>query len=79
MNDLYERGVARIRLICADGLKGLDRVISEVFLGTRLQRCFIHHMKRNILNDVRNEDKGDVADDLRQVFRLETGIAVEHA
>ena len=72
LNDLYERGVSKIGLICADGLKGLDDVISEVFPGTSLQRC-ITHLKRNILSDVRNGDKGDVADDLRQVFRTETG------
>lgn len=27
------------------------------------------HLKRNILNDVRNDDKVDLADNLRQVFR----------
>ncbi|WP_298075064.1 transposase [uncultured Bacteroides sp.] len=37
LNDLYERGVSRIGLVCADGLKGLDDVISEVFSGTGLQ------------------------------------------
>ena len=68
LNDLYERGVSRLGLVCADGLKGLDDVVSEVFSGTSLQRCTTH-LKRNILSDVRNGDKGDVADDLRQVFR----------
>ena len=68
LNDIYERGVEKIGLICADGLKGLEDVISEVFAGTKLQRCTTH-LKRNIISDVRNGDKGDVADDLRQVFR----------
>ncbi len=68
LNDLYERGVEKIGLICADGIKGLEDVISEVFTGTKLQRCTTH-LKRNILSDVRNGDKGEVADDLRQVFR----------
>lgn len=39
---------------------------------TKLQRC-ITHLKRNILSDVRNRDKGDVAGDLRHVFRTEGG------
>ncbi len=79
LNDLYERGVSKIGLICADGLKGLDDVISEVFPGTSLQRCTTH-LKRNILSDVRNGDKGDVADDLRQVFRTgDRNYTVEQA
>ena len=38
LKDLYGRGVGRIGLICADGLRGLEDVISEVFPGTKLQR-----------------------------------------
>lgn len=43
------------------GLKGLEDVISEVFAGTKLQR-YTTHLKRN-------GDKGEVADDLWQMFR----------
>lgn len=68
LNDLYERGVGKIGLVCANGLKALEDVISDVFPGTKLQRCATH-LKRNIISDVRNGDKGDVAEDLRQVFR----------
>ena len=42
LNALYERGVGRIGLICDDGLKGLEDVISDVFPGTKLQRCTTH-------------------------------------
>ena len=79
LNDLQGRGVGKIGLICADGLKGLEDVISEVFPGTKLQRCTTH-LKRNILSDVRNGDKGDVAEDLRQVFRTgDRNYTVEQA
>ena len=79
LNDLRERGVCRIGLICADGLRGLEDVISEVFPGTKLQRCTTH-LKRNIISDVRNGDKGDVAEDLRQVFRTgDRNYTVEQA
>ena len=57
-----------IGLICAAGLKGLEVVISTVFPGTPLQRCTMH-LTRNLLGRVRNGDKGEVAEDLRQVFR----------
>ena len=71
---LYTKG-----LICADELRGLEDVISEVFPGTKLQRCTTH-LKRNIISDVRNGDKGDVAEDLQQVFRTgDRNYTVEQA
>ncbi|EDY97281.1 putative transposase, Mutator family [Phocaeicola plebeius DSM 17135] len=68
LHDLYERGVGKIALVCADGLKGLEDVISEVFSGAKLQRCTAH-LKRNILSDVRNGNKGDVVEGLRHISR----------
>jgi len=38
------------------------------FWNTTLQRCVIH-LKRGMLNRVRHGDKGQLADDLREVFR----------
>ena len=55
-------------LVCADGLAGLGDVISAVFPGTPLQRC-TSHLKYNLLSSVRNGDKGELVEDLRQVFR----------
>lgn len=79
LHDLYERGVGKIGLICADGLKGFEDVISEVFPGTKLQRCTTH-LKSNILSNVRNGDKGDVAEDLRHIFRTgDRNYTVEQA
>lgn len=49
-------------------LKGLEDVISAVFPETPLQRCTAH-LKRNLLSSVRNDNKGKLAEDLRQVFR----------
>ena len=68
LTELQERGIRKIGLVCADGLKGLEDVISAVFPGTPLQRCTTH-LKRNLLSCVRNGDKGELAEDLRQVFR----------
>ena len=44
---LKERGVQRVGLMVADGIKGLDTVIGEKFPGTPLQRC-VTHLKRNM-------------------------------
>lgn len=65
------RGIGRIGIICADGFRELEDVISEVLPGTKLQRCTTH-LKLNIISDVRNSDKGDVAEDLRKEFRRGT-------
>ena len=50
---LQERGVQRIGLVVADGIKGLDTVVGECFPGTPLQRC-VSHLKRNIYAKVRH-------------------------
>jgi len=79
LTELQERGVRKIGLVCADGLKGLEDVISAVFPGTPLQRCTTH-LKRNLLSCVRNGDKGELAEDLRQLFRTgDRSYTVERA
>lgn len=79
LTELQERGVRKIGLVCADGLKVLEVVISAVFPGTPLQR-YTTHLKRNLLSCVRNGDKGELAEDLRQVFRTgDRSYTVERA
>lgn len=62
------RGVEKIGLIVADGLKGLDTAVGDPFPNVPLQRCTTH-LKRNLLGKVRHGDKMSLADDLRDVFR----------
>lgn len=79
LTELQERGVRKIGLVCADELKGLEDVVSAVFPGTPLQRCTTH-LKRNLLSCVRNGDKGEPAEDLRQLFRTgDRSYTVERA
>ena len=42
---LQGRGVQRIGLVVADGIKGLDTVVGECLPGMPLQRC-VTHLKR---------------------------------
>lgn len=62
------RGLERIGLMVADGIKGLDSVVGEKFPGTPLQRC-VTHLKRNLFAKVRYGDKAALAADLRDIFR----------
>ena len=50
------RGVEKIGLIVADGLKGLDTAVGAPFPNVPLQRCTTH-LKRNLLGKVRHGDK----------------------
>jgi len=65
---LKERGVKNIGLLVADGIKGLEDVLADAFPGTPLQKC-VTHLKRNMFSKVRHGDKGQLAADLRDVFR----------
>ncbi|HEY0667873.1 MAG TPA: IS256 family transposase [Sphingobacteriaceae bacterium] len=67
-NELRDRGLERIGLMIADGLKSLDYALSSVFPGTPLQRC-VTHLKRNVLAKVKTFDRIEIANDLREVFR----------
>lgn len=65
---LKDRGLERIGLIVADGIKGLDTIVGEKFPSTPLQRC-VTHLKRNLFAKVNYGDKGALAADLRDIFR----------
>jgi len=65
---LKERGVQRTGLVVADGLPYLEDALAEAFPDADLQKCTTH-LKRNLLNRVRHGDKGEMAEDLREVFR----------
>lgn len=65
---LKDRGLQRVGLMVADGIKGLDTVVGEKFPGTQLQRC-VTHLKRNMFAKVRHGDKAALAADLRDIFR----------
>lgn len=67
-DSLKDRGLLRVGLMVADGIKGLDTVVGEKFPGTPLQRCVIH-LKRNMFAKVRHGDKAALAADLRDIFR----------
>lgn len=78
-DELKERGVERVGLVVADGIKGLDTVVGEKLPGTPLQRC-VTHLKRNLFAKVNHGDKGALAADLRDIFRTgQRNYTVEEA
>jgi len=65
---LKERGVQRIGLMVADGIKGLDTVIGEKFPGHSVP-ALRNNLKRNMFAKVRHGDKVALAADLCDICR----------
>jgi putative transposase len=69
LEGLIERGLTEVDLFVADGLKGLPEAIHRKLPQSEFQVCTVHK-KRNVLNKVRQNDKAEVASDLKEVFDL---------
>lgn len=68
LNDLKNRGVKDILIICADGLTGIKESISVAFPQTEYQRCIVHQV-RNTLKYVPDKDKKAFATDLKTIYQ----------
>lgn len=67
LNDLGNRGVKDITVICADGLTGMKEAISAAFPNTEYQRCIVHQV-RNTLRYVSYKDMKKFAADLKRIY-----------
>ena len=62
LNDLKNRGVQDILILCADGLSGIKESIAAAYPNTEYQRCIVHQV-RNTLKYVAEKDKKAFAND----------------
>ena len=67
LNEIKNRGVKDILIMCADGLKGLKEAIGTVYPTTEFQRCIVH-MIRNTLKYVSYKDRKELAEDLKLIY-----------
>lgn len=67
-NELKNRGVKDILIICADGLTGIKEAISAAFPNTEYQRCIVHQI-RNTLKYVSYKDRKNFAADLKSIYQ----------
>ena len=67
LNNLKNRGVKDILIICADGLTGIKEAISTAFPETEYQRCIVHQV-RNTLKFVADKDRKLFAADLKKIY-----------
>ena len=68
LNELKNRGVKDVPIICADGLTGIKEAISATFPKTEYQRCIVHQV-RNTLKYVPDKDRNAFATDLKSIYR----------
>jgi len=77
LNNLKNRGVKDILVLCADGLSGIKDAIEAAFPMTEYQRCIVH-MVRNTLLHVPHKHKKAFAADLKTIYHApdeEIGLA----
>ena len=67
LNELKNRGVKDILIICADGLSGIKEAIAATFPKTEYQRCIVHQV-RNTLKYVPDKDRKAFASDLKTIY-----------
>lgn len=68
LNELKNRGVKDILILCADGLSGIKESINASFPDTEYQRCIVHQI-RNTLKYVSYKHKKDFAKDLKGIYQ----------
>ena len=67
LNELKNRGVKDILILCADGLTGTKEAIAAAYPNTEYQRCIVHQV-RNTLKYVSDKDRKAFAADLKKIY-----------
>lgn len=67
LNELKNRSVKDVLVICADGLSGMKEAVNAAFPQTELQRCIVHQA-RNTLKYVGEKNKKAFANDLKTIY-----------
>lgn len=67
LNDLKQRGLKDILIMCSDGLSGITEAIQAAFPKTTHQRCIVH-MIRNSVRFVYYKDLKEFCGDLKLIY-----------
>ena len=77
-NDIRNRGVESICVVCCDGLTALPEAIEAVYGDVWVQTCVVH-LIRNSLKHVSYKDRKPIAQDLKPIYKAATEEAAEAA
>jgi transposase-like protein len=67
LNELKNRGVKDILILCSDNLPGMKEAVEAAFPMAEQQRCIVH-MARNTLAHVSHKHKKEFAADLKRIY-----------
>jgi putative transposase len=71
LNDLRNRGLRTVCVVCCDGLTALPDAVEAVFADAWVQTCVVH-LIRNSLKHVSYKDRKQIVKDLRPIYRAAT-------
>ena len=71
LESLKDRGVKSVGLVVSDGLTSIENATSKVFPTAKHQLCVVH-FKRNVLSVFPRIKRAEVAEDLKEIFEIET-------
>ena len=71
LNELKQRGVKDILIMCSDNLTGIKEAIDTAFPNTMQQRCIVH-MIRNSVKFVSYKDLKEFCSDLKKIYTSAT-------
>lgn len=78
-DELKQRGVRKITVISADGLKGIEQAVETAFgYGTKFQRCIVH-MVRNSVQYLPRKHYKEFCADLKAIYAAVSLEAAENA
>lgn len=71
LNDLRNRGLKTVCVVCCDGLTALPEAVEAVFADAWVQTCVVH-LIRNSLKHVSYKDRKQIVKDLRPIYQAAT-------
>jgi putative transposase len=69
LRGLLDRGLSGVRLVVSDDHEGIKAAVSGELPGVEWQRCIVH-FARNVLAHVPASAMGEVAEDLKAIFKV---------
>lgn len=71
LNELKNRGVEDILIVCVDNLKGFSEAIAACYPHAEIQKCIVHQI-RNSVRYVNYKDLRKVTSDLKPIYQAPT-------
>jgi putative transposase len=69
LRGLLDRGLSGVRLVVSDDHEGIKSAVAGELPGVGWQRCVVH-FERNVLAHVPASETGEVAEDLKAIFKV---------